>query len=77
MSHLIQQILTLSKARINAFTAGKDSRYEGAQTYFKKLREEIDEAIIENKSDNQIYLEDELGDIFWDYVMLLNAIASE
>ena len=77
MSHFISQILAVSKIRIAAFAAGKDSRYKGAETYFEQLRKEIDEAQTENKPDNHVYLEDELGDIFRDYVMLLNAMANE
>ncbi|MDR0650847.1 MAG: hypothetical protein LBG59_05630 [Candidatus Peribacteria bacterium] len=77
MSHLIQHIITLSQARICTFATGKDSRYQGAETYFEEIRKEIDEAQAENQPDNQVYLEDELGDIFRDYVMLLHALQSE
>jgi NTP pyrophosphatase (non-canonical NTP hydrolase) len=77
MFPLIQQLLTLSKARITSFLQMKDTRYQGSQTYFEEIRKEIDEAEAENKENNTIYLEDELGDIFWDYMMLLNALASE
>ncbi|MDR2190148.1 MAG: hypothetical protein LBP53_02970 [Candidatus Peribacteria bacterium] len=73
----IQRIFTLSKTRIENFQRQKDDRYQGAQTYFTEIRKEIDEAQDENKADNTIYLEDELGDIFWDYITLLNALASE
>ena len=77
MEHLFQQILSLSQARISTFAAGEDFRYEGAETYFKKIREEIEEAQDENKDSNQVYLEDELGDIVWDYFMLCNALIQE
>ncbi|MDR2416184.1 MAG: nucleotide pyrophosphohydrolase [Candidatus Peribacteria bacterium] len=77
MEQLIQQIITLSKARIESFLQKSDSRYEGSSTYFRELRKEVDEALAENTENNSVYLEDELGDIFWDYIMLLNALTSE
>jgi NTP pyrophosphatase (non-canonical NTP hydrolase) len=77
MIPLIQQLFTLSQARIILFQTGKDLRYKGAPTYFDQIRKEIDEAEAENRDKNQVYLEDELGDVFWDYLMLLNALASE
>jgi len=45
-----------------------------ARKYFKEIKEEVDEAIEEFKKDNAVHLEDELGDIFWDYVMLLQVL---
>jgi NTP pyrophosphatase (non-canonical NTP hydrolase) len=77
MSPYLQQIFSLSQARIATFVAREDSRYEGSETYFREVRKEIDEAQAENKLDNQVYLEDELGDIFRDSLMLFNALASE
>ena len=44
---------------------------EGSSTYFHELRTEIDEVAEELKSGKQVYLEDELGDILWDYLNLL------
>jgi NTP pyrophosphatase (non-canonical NTP hydrolase) len=73
----IQQIISRSQARMTHFQTEESSRYKGAETYFEEIRKEIDEAEAENRDKNQIYLEDELGDVFWDYVMLLNALASE
>jgi NTP pyrophosphatase (non-canonical NTP hydrolase) len=78
MEQLIQQIQTLSKVRIKKFIEkSDDNRYKGSQTYFEKLHEEITEAQAENKDHNQVYLEDELGDVFWDYMMLVHALESE
>jgi NTP pyrophosphatase (non-canonical NTP hydrolase) len=77
MLSLIQQITTLSQMRIPFFLQSKNDRYKGSQTYFQEIRKEIDEAQAENREHNTVYLEDELGDVFWDYMMLLNALASE
>ena len=44
---------------------------EGSETYFEEMQKEIQEAQEENKEKNHIKLEDELGDILWDYANLL------
>jgi NTP pyrophosphatase (non-canonical NTP hydrolase) len=38
---------------------------------------ELEEALAENKQNNSVYLEDELWDIFWDYLCLLNSLKAE
>ena len=49
----------------------------GSKTYFEELRKEIQEAEEENKQNNNVKLEDELGDIFWDYANLLVNLEEE
>lgn len=49
----------------------------GSKTYFDELRKEIQEAEEENKQNNNVKLEDELGDIFWDYANLLVNLEEE
>jgi uncharacterized protein YabN with tetrapyrrole methylase and pyrophosphatase domain len=38
------------------------------------MREEIDEMEQELKENNTVYLEDELGDILWDYLSFINVL---
>ena len=47
------------------------------EVYFKEIVNEINEAKEELKKDNAVYLEDELGDIFWDYWMLLKLLGRD
>ena len=49
----------------------------GSKTYFNEMKLEIDEALIEYKADKQVYLEDELGDVLWDYLNLLENLQKE
>jgi NTP pyrophosphatase (non-canonical NTP hydrolase) len=39
--------------------------------YCDGLKDECEEVIVEVKDHNAVYLEDELGDIFWDYMNML------
>jgi NTP pyrophosphatase (non-canonical NTP hydrolase) len=50
---------------------------EGSTTYFQELKKEIDEVSDELDSNRQCYLEDELGDVFWDYLNLLRNLEAE
>jgi len=54
-----------------------DTWSEGAITYFKEIQNEIQESLVEYKAGKQVYLEDELGDILWDYLNLLTNLESE
>jgi len=44
---------------------------EGSKTFTEELKKEIEEVIVEYNNEKQIYLEDELGDVLWDYLNLL------
>ena len=51
-----------------------DSKWsEGAGTYLGEMNNEIAEVCAELSTGRQCYLEDELGDVLWDY---LNALAA-
>jgi NTP pyrophosphatase (non-canonical NTP hydrolase) len=67
----------LASKRINTFYHTKHDFYKGSQTYFEEIHKEINEAEAENKINNKIYLEYELGDIFWDYMCLLQSLKAE
>lgn len=51
--------------------------YVDHKTFLNGLYEEIDEAKEEIRKDNSVYLEDELGDVFWDIMMVLIALEKE
>lgn len=81
MHSTFQKILELSESRISEFeedickpdSLHKDF-YVWYETYLKWLAEEIDEMKDEIKLNNSVFLEDELWDIFWDYVCLLQSL---
>ncbi len=66
MNKIIKKILELSDYNIknNTFAI----RQNAGKKYLIETIEEIKEALIEYKENNKIYLEDELGDIFWDWL---------
>ncbi len=49
----------------------------GSETYFNELKGELDEVAEELESGRQCYLEDELGDVLWDYLNLLVSLEQE
>lgn len=57
----------------------KKTRPEGNnhQDYIQWLLDEVQEVHHEIKEDNTVYLEDELGDILWDYLNVLYYLEQE
>ena len=51
--------------------------YEGACTYLSEMRKELVEVENELNSNLLSRLEDELGDVLWDYLNLLRCLADE
>ena len=49
----------------------------GAETYLAEIKNEVDEVIEELPKSRKCYLEDELGDILWDYLNILTALEKE
>lgn len=47
--------------------------YQGSSTYLTEIKQEVDEVIDEIPNKRICYLEEELGDVLWDY---LNAVLS-
>lgn len=47
--------------------------YSGSQLYLTEMKNEVDEVVEEIPKHRRCYLEDELGDVLWDY---FNAILS-
>ena len=70
-----EQLLKIAK-RKTQFDKG-NSWSNGAKTYLAGIKEEVDEVIEELPKSRQCYLEDELGDILWDYLNVLSALEDE
>jgi len=74
----IEKLNQLSEKRIKYFLKNWDSMawYKWSKSYWEYLEKEIQEA--KNELNNhQVYLEDELGDVLWDYLCLLNSLKVE
>lgn len=77
MKNLIEKITKLSESRIQEFIDTKNSWYKWHETYLEWIDNEFKEMKNEIKIDNSVYLEDELWDIFWDYMCLLSSLKQE
>jgi len=75
---ILKKLNNLSEKRIKYFLENGDSMtwYKWSKTYWEYLKNEIEEAQDELNT-NQVYLEDELGDVLWDYLCLLNSLKTE
>lgn len=71
------KIKELSSKRIKYLIEKQIPFYEWNKTYLKWLREELEEVEKEIKENNSVYLEDELWDVFWDYLCLLHSLENE
>ena len=78
MNNKIELLNNLSEKRIKYFLSRWDEMtwYQGSKTYWENLKWEIQEAEAEINT-HQVYLEDELWDVLWDYLCLLNSLKSE
>lgn len=72
MNDYLQKILTIAEENVksNPSIAGKKT-HEVARQYLGGLGDEVDEVADELKDNNVVHLQDELGDIVWDYFVLL------
>lgn len=70
--NLIGDIIKLSKRNIeeNPFSSQENL----GEIYLNEITGEVDEVKNEYRKNNSIYLEDELGDVFWDYLMVLQGL---
>ncbi len=73
----IIKIKELAKSRIQEFIDTKNKWYYWHKTYVDWIDDELKEAKDEIKPNNTVYLEDELWDVFWDYMCLLNSLEQE
>lgn len=60
-----------------AFHKENRPEWNNSAMYFEGLSNEIEEIKVELKKDNHVYLEDELGDILWDYMNMLHHLEQE
>ena len=79
MISIIEKIIGLSQKRISYFHTVENVKdwYQGSTTYVDWIKNEIEEVEEEIKNKKYIYLEDELGDVFWDYCCLLESLEQE
>lgn len=49
----------------------------GSSTYLQEIKKEVDEVIEEIPMQRDCYLEDELADVLWDYLNVLQALEEE
>ena len=75
MKDSFKKLLTLSDRNIkeNPFSTRKNLPL----SYMKEIVGEIEEVKNEYKNNNSIYLEDELGDVLWDYLMVLQSLKKD
>ncbi len=74
----IQKIIDFVKIRINSLHNIDDEQfYEWHKTFLNWIKNEIQEVEEEIKPENKVYLEDELGDIFWDYMCMIYSMEQE
>ena len=75
----LKKLIKISKRKLE-IDKSKDTNErwsKGSEIYFEELRKEIQEAQEENKENNHVKLEDELGDVLWDYINLLVNLEEE
>ncbi|WPC75831.1 MazG nucleotide pyrophosphohydrolase domain-containing protein [Vibrio porteresiae] len=51
--------------------------YQGPETYLSGIESELNEVRAELNKHRRVYVEDELADVLWDYVNVLQALAKE
>ena len=76
---MYEKLKQLSENRMKYFASEIENLvwYQGSDNFFEELPNEIEEAKEQDKKNNHVYLEDELGDVFWDYLMLLQSLKYE
>lgn len=81
MHHTLIKLIELSESRINELEEDvkkDDSHYKDFyfwfETYYNWLIEELKEVKDELKPNNSVYLEDELWDVFWNYLCMLQSL---
>ncbi|WP_062270109.1 MazG nucleotide pyrophosphohydrolase domain-containing protein [Endozoicomonas arenosclerae] len=74
-SEVIKQLIDVVRTK-NDYDSD-NSWFEGSETYFREIKLELDEVAEELDANRQCYLEDELGDVLWDYLNLLLCLEDE
>ncbi len=73
--HRIEELIKIVKMKVQRDKKGTWS--EGSVTYFQAMFDELEEVRQELNSDQNCYLEDELGDILWVYLCFLQHLDEE
>lgn len=70
---IVKEKYNINSALLEETNSGKESTKPWLlpETYIDGIQDELREVQEEMKENNSVYLEDELGDIFWDYLNLL------
>lgn len=71
----IKELIRLAKDKVNIDSSNSWST--GSKTYLEEIRKELIEVETEIKANKKVYLEDELGDVLWDYINLLANLEKE
>lgn len=74
---MIEKIKNLVKIRMDFLKNNESSFFKWNETFFEEILKEIQEAKAEVKENNSVYLEDELWDIFWDFLCLVETLKNE
>lgn len=74
MSYSLDVLIDLVKRKQNLENQGDDWQ---AETYLQGIQSEIEEVEEELHGEQVVYLEDELGDVLWDYISLLVKLDSD
>lgn len=71
----LPDIMKLAEIRMKHLHAGGwHGFYKWPKTFIDWLIAEIDEVKVEFEEEKRVFLEDELGDVFWDYICLLDSL---
>ena len=73
---MLEELRKITKEKHN-IDITRNSWYEWSTTYFECIKSEINEVKEELRVDNTIHLEDELWDILWTYLLLLEWLEKE
>ena len=67
----------LAIARRKAIFDQSNPWYQGPETYLEAMKREIDEVVEEVPKHRACFLEDELGDLLWNYLNILLALEKQ
>ena len=68
-------LLAIAKRKLNFDQ--NNSFSNGSTTYLAEMKKEIDEVLEEIPKSRNCYLEEEIGDVLWDYLNVLAAMEKE
>jgi NTP pyrophosphatase (non-canonical NTP hydrolase) len=66
----INEVISLSK-KVKECVYDEHQKYTDPLFWFDEIKNELDEAIVEYKNGEDKLLEEELGDVIWDFIRLV------